>query len=483
MPRALVNAVADALRTAGVRPGVRVVVAVSGGVDSMVLLHALARSRLRLALRIAHIHHGLRGRSADRDAALVVAAADHYGLPVSVTRLAAETRPRGTSVQVWAREARYATLEAIRKRARAAWVLTAHTQNDQAETVLLNLLRGTGVRGLAGIPAVRARILRPLLSVSRAAIDAYAVRHQVAFRDDPSNRSVAYRRNRIRHQLLPRLAREYNPRIVETLAGLATHAREDDDALTSAASARAREAMLLRGGAVGVRRDVLRAAPRGVVRRLLALAFGRAAGPRHGLTRRHLDALLHTAENGGAVPLPGGVRVWATTRYLWFGPAALPGWTRGSDRDAVPSGVARAASVRLGQWTRWDGGRCLVRVRRVTGAKVRMDRGDPFREVMSPGLLTEPLTLRPWRPGDRFRPLGLPGAKKLQDFFVDAKVPRDERRRIPLLVAGGRIAWVVGHRIADEFRWHGEPVACLAEVKFPEAAHGLPAGSHPAVGR
>jgi tRNA(Ile)-lysidine synthetase-like protein len=119
----------------------------------------------------------------------------------------------------------------------------------------------------------------------------------------------------------------------------------------------------------------------------------------------------------------------------------------------------------------------------VTGAEVRMDRGDPFREVMSPGLLTEPLTLRPWRPGDRFRPLGLPGAKKLQDFFVDAKVPRDERRRIPLLVAGGRIAWVVGHRIADEFRWHGEPVACLAEVKFPEAAHGLPAGSHPAVGR
>ena len=449
----------------------------------MVLLHALVRLRLGVALRIAHIHHGVRGRSADRDAALVVAAADRYDLPVSVTRLVAEARPRGTSVQVWAREARYASLETIRKRARAGWVLTAHTQNDQAETVLLNLLRGTGVRGLAGIPAVRNRILRPLLGVSRAAIDAYAVRQRVAFREDPSNRSVAYRRNRIRHQLLPQLAREYNPRIVEALAGLATHAREDDDALTSAASARVRDAVLVRAGAVGVRRDVLRAALRGVARRLLALAFGQAAGPRHGLTRRHLDALLHTAEHGGVVRLPGSVQVWATPTYLWFGPAPLPGRSRGSGQDVAPTGPVRAAGLRLGQWTRWDDGRCLVRVRRVTGAEVRKDRGDPFREVMSPGLLTECLTLRPWRLGDRFRPLGLPGAKKLQDFFVDAKVPREERRRIPLLVAGERIAWVVGHRIADEFRWNGEPVACLAEVKFPEAAHGLSAGSHPAVGR
>jgi tRNA(Ile)-lysidine synthase len=413
----------------------------------------------------------------------VAAAADRYGLPLSVTRLAAENRPRGTSVQVWARDARYAALEGIRKRARAAWVVTAHTQNDQAETVLLNLLRGTGVRGLAGIPTVRGRVLRPLLGVSRAAIEAYAVRHQVAFRNDPSNRSGAYRRNRIRHQLLPQLARDYNPRIVETLAGLATQAREDDDALISAAAASAREAMLLRGGAVGVRRDLLQAAPRGVARRLLTLAFGRAAGPRHGLTRRHLDALLHTAESGGVVPLSGGVRVSATTRYLWFEPAAPPGRTRGSDRQAASSGVARSASVRLGRWMRWDGGRCVIRVRRVTGAEIRMDRGDRFREVMSAELLTAPLTLRPWWSGDRFRPLGLRGAKKLQDFFVDAKVPRDERGRIPLLVAGGRIAWVVGHRIADEFRWHGEPVACLAEVKFPEAAHELPVRSHPVVDR
>lgn len=449
----------------------------------MVLLHALARSPLRLALRVAHIHHGLRGRSADRDAALVAAAAERYGLPVSVTRLRAQTRPRGTSVQVWAREARYAALEAVRKRVRAAWVLTAHTQNDQAETVLLNVLRGTGVRGLAGIPKVRDRILRPLLDVSRARIAAYADRHQVAFRDDPSNRSVAYRRNRIRHRLLPLLAQEYNPRIVETLAGLATHAREDDDALASEALARAQDAICARAGAVGVRRAVLRVVPKGVARRLLLLAFGRLALPSRGLTRRHLGALLFAAEHGGGVSLPGDVRAWVSATYLWLGRATLSERMCGIGRRAALPRIAPAVSLRPGQWTGWDRERCFVRVRRVSGVEARMDRGDPSREILSAALLTEPLTLRPWRPGDRFRPLGLPGAKKLQDFFVDAKVPRDERRRIPLLVAGERIAWVVGHRIADEFRWHGEPVACLAEVKFPEGAHGIPLGSHPVVGR
>ena len=111
-------------------------------------------------------------------------------------------------------------------------------------------------------------------------------------------------------------------------------------------------------------------------------------------------------------------------------------------------------------------------MRRVTGEDIRLDRGDPHREILSPRLLDEPLCLRAWRPGDRFQPLGLPGAKKLQDFFVDAKVPRQERGRIPLLIAGEGIAWVVGYRIAEAFRWQGEGAACLAEVRFSEDRHG-----------
>jgi len=481
LPKALISAVAEALRGAGVQPGDRLVAAVSGGVDSMVLLHALVRlgPRLDLHLHVAHIHHGLRGRSADLDAALVAAEATRHGVSVSVERLTAATRARGISVQVWAREARYACLDAIRKRVRAAWIVTAHTRNDQAETVLLNLLRGTGPRGLAGIPGVRNQILRPLLGVSRLEIEAHARRRGVPFREDPSNISVAYRRNRIRHQLLPLLARQYNPRIVETLAGLASQAREDEEALTAQAASLAAEAIRERGRTVGVSVPALQAATAAVARRLLLAAFHRVAAERHGLTRRHLAALMKLVAGAGIVRLPGGLQAWVTANTLWVGPSTTPEILPRSSRPAA----SPESPVRPGGWTRWEPGRCDVRVMRVTGEGIRLDRGDPHREILSPRLLDEPLCLRAWRPGDRFRPLGLPGAKKLQDFFVDAKVPRQERGRIPLLIAGEGIAWVVGYRIAEAFRWQGERTACMAEVRFSEDRHGLPVGSNAAVGR
>jgi tRNA(Ile)-lysidine synthase len=483
--RGIPSAIGAALRDAGVRPGDRAVVAVSGGVDSMVLLDVLVRlaPRLGLRLHVVHVHHGLRGQSADRDAALVSDAASRYGLPMLVERLRPETRPNGTSVQVWAREARYACLESVRAAIRGTWVLTAHTRDDQAETVLLNLLRGAGPRGLAGIPGRRARILRPLLCVSRRDIASYAAARRVAFRDDRSNRSVAYRRNRIRLQLLPLLAREYNPRIVETLAALAMAAREDDDALTAAAETLASAAVRVRGGSVGVSLALLSAAAPAIARRLLQGAFRRATEGRHGLTRRHVSALLDAATHGGRVYLPGGVLASASAGYLRFGPGA-PAWrsTRPEARQAAGDPPAEVP-VRPGRWARWDPAGCFVRVRRVLGARPRTGSADSRRALLSPTVLDQPLRLRAWRPGDRFRPLGLGGEKKLQDFFVDAKLPREERHRVPLLVAGECVAWVVGHRVAETFAWKRGRRACLAEVRFAEGAHGVPPGSHAAVGR
>jgi tRNA(Ile)-lysidine synthase len=486
VPRALGTAVAGALTDAGVGRGDRLVVAVSGGVDSMVLLDVLVRlaSRLDLRLHVAHIHHGLRGASADRDAALVSTEAARCALPVSVERLAPETRTRGTSVQAWARAVRYARLEAIRRRVRAAWVLTAHNRDDQAETVLLNLLRGAGPRGLAGIPTVRERILRPFLAVSRAEIESYAAARSVRFREDPSNRSAAYRRNRIRRQLLPMLTREYNPRVVEALAALATQAREDDDALTSEATALGAAALRARGPAVEVSVRALSTAPPAVARRLFQEAFRRAAVGKHGLTRRHLAALTLLAARGGDVLLPGGLRAWASARSVWIGPGARTTAHRPAP-DARPACRGARPALRLppGRWVAWDPGGCSVRVRRVTGGDIRLSRRDPCREILHAKVLDEPLRLRAWHAGDRFRPLGLRGRKKLQDFFVDAKIPREARARVPLLVAGDRIAWVVGHRIADEFRWTGERAACVAEVRFTEGRNGIPAGSDAAVRR
>jgi tRNA(Ile)-lysidine synthase len=458
----LSSRVLAALREAGIAPGDRLVIAVSGGVDSMGLLDLLVglERRLPLGLHVAHVHHGLRGRAADREAALVVATAARHGLGVTLCHLDPRERPRGVSVEMWARAARYRCLEAVAARVRAVAIATAHTQSDQAETVLLNLLRGTGPRGLAGIPPVRQRVVRPLLAVARPELEAYAAARRVPYRQDASNASLAFRRNRVRHRLLPQLAAEYNPRLAESLAALARQLREDEAALTAQAAALTAQAVSARGGLLHLERARLRQAAPAISRRVFQAAVARAGRGQVGLTRRHLEALARLLHEAGTVRLPGGLEARVHGAALWIGPGG-----RGPRAPGTPG--AAAVPLRVGVWASWPPLDCRLRVRRVPGSRVPRPRRDCWRALLGPVLLQAPLSLRGWRPGDRFRPLGLAGRKKLQDFFVDAKVPREERGRLPLLLSGERIAWVVGHRIAEEFRWPGRGPACVVEVRFP----------------
>lgn len=468
----VVNRVASALRDAGVLSGERLLVAVSGGVDSMVLLDVLARLQdsLCVQLHVAHVHHGLRGRAADQDAAFVVSEAARRGLSASVSRVNPERRRRGESVQSWARAARYGCLDAVAARVHASRIAVAHTLDDQAETVLLHLLRGTGPRGLAGIPPVRQRIVRPLLAVFRAEIEAYAAARRLSFRVDASNASDAYLRNRIRHHLLPLLAEEYNPRIVESLAALASLMREDDAALTAQAEQLLAKGARQAGGAVFLPVAALRGGVPAVCRRALQGLFQRASEGRHALTRRHLEALRCLLTRDAILRLPGGLEARRDGPEIRIEAAA--GGASGTRTKARPRGsrlpgqTAGVIPVQPGVWTSWSPLGCRIQVRQLKAGS-RVLRRSRWRETFSPRLLEASLTLRGWRPGDRFRPLGMSGEKKLQDFFVDAKVPRDQRGRIALLIADGRIAWVVGHRIAEEFRFQGNGPACLAEVEFP----------------
>ena len=451
-----------ALREAGIAPGDRLVVAVSGGLDSMGLLDLLVRlgRRLPLRLHVAHVHHGLRGRAADREAALVVATAARHGLGVTLCHLDPGQRPRGASVEMWARAARYACLEVVAGRVRAVGIATAHTQNDQAETVLLNLLRGTGPRGLAGIPPVRQRLVRPLLGVARPELEAYAAAHRLPYRQDASNASPAFRRNRVRHRLLPQLAAEYNPRLAESLAALARQLREDEEALSAQAAALAAETISARGGVLYLERARLRQAPPAISRRVFQAAAAQAGRGQVGLTRRHLEALARLLHETGTARLPGGLEARVHGAQLWVG---------AGERVAPAAAGPQAAAVPLrpGVWASWPPLGWRLRVRRVPGDRLPRPLRDRWQAVLSPELLRAPLSLRGWLPGDQFRPLGLGGRKKLQDFFVDAKVPREERGRLPLVLSGDRIAWVVGHRIAEEFRWPGRGPACVVEVSFP----------------
>ncbi len=465
------------------------VVAVSGGPDSVALLAALrdlAPGR-GLRLHVAHLDHGLRPESVE-DAAWVGRLAGAWGLPATLAAadVGAVAAATGRGIEAAARAVRYAFLAGVARGVGAPAVATAHTADDQAETVLMNVVRGTGLDGLAGMAAdaawplapdaVRAtaaaarvdagpdgaplpRLLRPLLAIDRAAVTAFLAGRGLAARDDPSNADRAFLRNRIRHDVVPALE-AVNPRLRAALVRLAATAA-DDRAFVAAALDAAWPGLLAPMAAPSADRLALdRAALAGLHPALAGRAVRRAVAALGGdvrdLGHGHVEAVLRAAARPGdtddaadaarahrGVPapavhdLPGGIRITIDAVAVTFvrRVPALPAARLG----AAPVPLAVPGTTRLpGGWT------LTAEVVADAGA---VRAGGPWRFVVDAAVLTTPLAARGRQPGDR---LPLPGAatghKRLQDLFVDAKVPAAERDGWPIIVAGATIVWVPGLR-------------------------------------
>lgn len=427
------------------QPGDRVIVAVSGGPDSVSLLHLLHRlaGEWSLSLHVFHLDHGLRGAASAGDAAYVAELAGALGLPLRVVTLPAGRLKREPgSLQANARRHRYEAIRSLAEEIGANRVATGHNRDDQAETVLMRVLRGSGVTGLAGIPPVRVEagltFIRPLLTISRQEIEVYCAEHKLFPRLDASNAQADYLRNRIRLELLPQLAREYNPAIWANLAQLATVAREDDallDQLAREAYARCSvndKAILLDGAR-------LLAEPPALARRIVRLAARAVLGPEADLGLPAVSRVLEAAgrtEGTHLLDLPGGLRL--TVEY---------GRCRFESQGEEPKLAAH-------HWPVSPLGETAIPE---LGLVVRAEPAPPGESPAPQELwldadrLPGPLSIRFRRPGDRIWPAGMDGSKKLQDILVDAKVPRPQRDRIPLLVGGDEVLWVIGHRIDRRF--------------------------------
>jgi tRNA(Ile)-lysidine synthase len=414
--------------------GERVLVAVSGGPDSVALADVLAElaPALRIALEVAHVDHDLRA-GAGRDADLVRDLCGRLGLACHVERVAVRRGPPWDGLEAEARRARHAALRARAAAIGAHRIATGHTADDQAETVLMRLLQGSGPRGLAGMAPVRGLLVRPLLEARRADVVAHVAARRLPFVEDESNRDLRFLRNRIRHEVLPSLAALAGPDLPGRLCGAARACRAWVEDLERRA-----EAELDRLGVPGAAGIVLPATalaalspPVGLEVLLAAARRLGVGGPARGPVHRALARALRLPPSRRPARV-GSLVVERSGRWLRVGPRALdPVLTRPL---AVPGSIALAeVGARLEA-------RCFER------HPGYAPPADARRVAFDADRLPDPLLVRARRRGDRFHPFGGPGARRLKAFLVDAAVPRWERSRVPIVDAGGEIIWVAGVR-------------------------------------
>jgi tRNA(Ile)-lysidine synthase len=429
-------------------PDDRVVVAVSGGPDSVALCHLLHRLQrhFNIELILAHVHHGLRGAEADADARFVQDFGSTLGLPVLVRRLDVRSwqQEHGGSIQMAARILRYQCLRQIMSEASAGKVAVGQNADDQAEEVLLRLFRGAGQRGLTGMPATNDQgVIRPLLECHRHQILAYLEQHTLAFRQDVSNLEPWCQRNILRLELLPRLQQQFNSNLNATLLRTTKIFQQEEDYWESLLQnwleryAPPQDSRTFRLPIA----PLLETHP-AMQRRLLRRVVQKLSGDLRGFGFRHTESLIRLCQSPAAnrqIHLPG--LLLAEKNYDWL-TVTLENREFEDFHYEVP-GPGRYPLPLLNRTLEVQ---CLR-----PGEPVQFSR-DPGEAVMDRDRLAYPLALRPSKPGDRFRPLGLGGSKKIKDFFMDIKMPKSQRRRVPILCSPDHIVWVVGHRLDHRVR-------------------------------
>lgn len=420
------------------REGDTVVVAVSGGADSIALLHLLrSLEEYRLALVVAHFNHLLRGAESDGDEEFVTALAREFGFPCAVKRFDVReyARQQGLSLEEAGRLCRYAFFDEVAAKYGAAVVALAHHADDQAETVLIRLLRGSAATGLCAMAPKSAdgRYVRPFLGVTRHQIEAYLAGGGLSFRTDSSNSDTSFLRNRVRHELLPYLE-TYNPSVRERLTATAD-ALAADEAVLDALSGSIFDGMAdVREGRAIMSAEKIRGEQQGVRLRMYRCALQAVKGNLRRIGRRHLDdidRLVFDIKPHMALVLPDGIAVGKSYDTVSVYTA----------NETVDMPIDECIITGPGRY----GWNSYVVTVGVESFDARTANG-PGHACFDGDLAPFPWVVRSFRNGDRFVPFGMTGRKKVKDFFIDQKVPREMRCRIPLVFCQENLLWVGGLR-------------------------------------
>lgn len=431
-------------------PGCRIGVAVSGGADSVCLLHVLSElaAGWDLRLTVLHFNHRLRGDDSEADAQFVAELAGRLGLPLrvgsaEVRRLAQRSRD---NLEQAARKARREFLLRQLAGGELDRVALGHTRSDQAETLLLRLLRGSGTTGLAAMrPVTPEGFVRPLIEVGRADVERYLEQHGLSWRLDVSNLDLRLARNRIRHELLPRLVREWNPALEQVLAQTAALAREEEDYWAAEIERLCDPHLERENGAVVVRASSLTGLPPAAARRLVRRAIQSVKGHLRGVTFRHIEGVLELAASrrgSGGLQLPG-LRVIRSLDRLRLETPSAAGAPAYQIEVGIPGryhipGEDFQVCLEISQGGVWD-------------PSVSENRLAEGAGLLDWGKVAGELVLRNWRPADRYRPVGHAGSVKLKDLFQRAGIPLWERAKWPIMTRGREIVWARRFGPAAEF--------------------------------
>jgi len=434
--------------------GDKLLVAVSGGADSVCLLHILfgLQKELGVTLHAAHLNHQLRGAEAETDAQYVSALAKQLNIPCTVEKrdVTAYKNQYRLSLEEAAREVRYDFLAQMANTIGTNLIATGHTTDDHAETILMHLIRGSGTRGLRGLQPRTTQhlrghsytIIRPLLPVSRQETTDYCQQYKLAPRTDSSNLSLSPLRNRIRHQLLPLMA-SYNPQVIDALIRTGQIATDDLAFIDSATAALYRKVTQKEASTIILDKEEFQRLPTAMQRNLLRTGAEDLLGNLKDIEASHIEQILAARNKpaGKKLNLPGGLIFHIEyDRYLL-----------GKDPESLsPLPILEGEfALKIPGTTRLPGWHIQASILRERNPG---DSDTPFTAYLDLDKTGSILTVRPRQTGDRFQPLGMSQTKKLGEFMIDARIPHHWRRHIPIVCSPTQIVWVAGYRVDDRVK-------------------------------
>jgi len=429
------------------KKGDKVLIAVSGGPDSVALLYFLYSilEDYRLDLHVFHLDHKIRGKSSSKDAVFVEKLAEKMDLPISSLNydVTGYIRDKNLSLQEGARKIRYQLMDQVCNEIGAERIAIGHNADDQVETFLMRIIRGTGPAGLKGIPPVRGKIIRPLIEVRRKEIEDYLEENQIEYCLDESNLKLDYTRNWVRHKVVPLLMQQ-NEKLQENLQNTIALVSDEEIYLDRIADDELGRIADYGENTVSVKHDELAELPMAIQRRIIRKIIERVKGDLKEIEFKHIETILSRREARGSVrtDLPGEVVAINEYGNLVFGLSEELGAKAESNVERIELNIPGVTSVPS------LGIAIDAKIKDIKGVSGVTEKNKE-KAFIDFDKLNPPLIARTRLPGDRFIPLGMSGEKKLQDFFVDKKVPKRKRDKIAIVECQGQVVWI-GEMIIDD---------------------------------